>query len=370
MSFISHPQLLKAQKVLYMTHLAIGDFIYQGALLQALKNKYPNIKLDIWIDDCRNKQHSWHKSRNTVLCQWIQEVNFIDEIYPIVNSKLERNKLIEKAKKQDYDLIIFVGKNRSHKYAQIARKISSTAYVVCSHSNVNCFSRLIHYRNINNSFDFKSIIAQKNHITEVYQSCFSKLFGLKENEVGEQKEISIPIHSSYESDAKTFFESHFKTKKNESTTVFINHISTSKKRDYPWSALKAVILDIEKSYSNMCFIINTPPHLTANTQQNISHDQQLKALKIAVFSAKSNFFQLPAIMNLADVVLTVETSTTHLAVCLNKPQVVIMHNKLPLWQPRKNCTILTGNGNASSVPPTQVNNALKSVIDKKILLAQ
>jgi hypothetical protein len=36
-------------KVLYMSHLALGDYIYQGAFLKALTESYPNIKLDIWI---------------------------------------------------------------------------------------------------------------------------------------------------------------------------------------------------------------------------------------------------------------------------------------------------------------------------------
>lgn len=43
-------------KVLYMSHLALGDYIYQGAFLKALTESYPNIKLDIWIDDCRKKR--------------------------------------------------------------------------------------------------------------------------------------------------------------------------------------------------------------------------------------------------------------------------------------------------------------------------
>jgi hypothetical protein len=44
-------------KVLYMSHLALGDYIYQGPFLKALADTYPNIKLDVWIDDCRKKRN-------------------------------------------------------------------------------------------------------------------------------------------------------------------------------------------------------------------------------------------------------------------------------------------------------------------------
>ncbi|MGB0458681.1 MAG: hypothetical protein ACPGGM_01565 [Porticoccaceae bacterium] len=43
-------------RILYMSHLALGDYIYQGPFLRALTESNPNIRLDIWIDDCRKKR--------------------------------------------------------------------------------------------------------------------------------------------------------------------------------------------------------------------------------------------------------------------------------------------------------------------------
>lgn len=43
-------------KILYMSHLALGDYIYQGPFFKALVESHPNIRLDIWIDDCRKKR--------------------------------------------------------------------------------------------------------------------------------------------------------------------------------------------------------------------------------------------------------------------------------------------------------------------------
>ena len=39
-----------------MSHLALGDFVYHGALLKAIKQAYPNLEIDIWMDDCRDKK--------------------------------------------------------------------------------------------------------------------------------------------------------------------------------------------------------------------------------------------------------------------------------------------------------------------------
>ena len=49
--------LSSCRKLLYMSHLALGDYIYQGPFLKALANNYPDLQLDIWIDDCRREKN-------------------------------------------------------------------------------------------------------------------------------------------------------------------------------------------------------------------------------------------------------------------------------------------------------------------------
>ena len=126
-SLISHDQLVNARRLLYMTHLAIGDFIYQGVWLNALKEKYPHIAIDIWFDDCRRKPHSWAAGRNKTLGEWLETDGSFDTIYPIVSDLAERKAQIAAASSKGYDLIVFVGKNRSEQFAKIARQISSWA---------------------------------------------------------------------------------------------------------------------------------------------------------------------------------------------------------------------------------------------------
>jgi ADP-heptose:LPS heptosyltransferase len=58
-SLISHRQLTDARRLLYMTHLAIGDYIYQGVWLKALKQKYPQLAIDIWCDARRVAADRW-----------------------------------------------------------------------------------------------------------------------------------------------------------------------------------------------------------------------------------------------------------------------------------------------------------------------
>ena len=58
-----------------------------------------------------------------------------------------------------------------------------------------------------------------------------------------------------------------------------------------------------------------------------------------------------------DVVITVDTATSHLAASLGKPQVAIMADDVKLWQPPGDSLILEGNGKASSVAPSRVVEA-------------
>ena len=57
--------LTNKSKILYMTHLALGDYVYQGAFLKALADAYSGLQIDVWIDDCRSNQKSWHSGRNS-----------------------------------------------------------------------------------------------------------------------------------------------------------------------------------------------------------------------------------------------------------------------------------------------------------------
>ena len=77
------------------------------------------------------------------------------------------------------------------------------------------------------------------------------------------------------------------------------------------------------------FIINIPPEnnklvneLTEKLQKNV-----------ILFTANKNFFELPAMVANCSFVISVETSTMHIAQALKIPQIALMRSKSPDWKP-------------------------------------
>lgn len=342
-----------------MTHLAIGDFVYQGVWLRALKAKYPHLTIDIWFDDCRSKPHSWAIGRNKILVEWIDAIGDFEDIYPIVASLPERSGAIKKAQARHYDVIVFVGKNRSEQFAKIARQISPSASIVASKSRslTHFFGQWNHFKKLDGVFSYDKIAHNSHHVTDLYAQCFKTALGLEVNDlIDGNKQLSISIKEEYNARATPVVASLTENDPNK-LVVFINHLSTATKKDYPWTQVKSLILLLRSRYSNLVFIINTPPDQFKPVADEINRDKQLSSLPITTFTALNNFFELPAMMALSDIVIGVDTATAHLAVCMGKPQVTIMASDFKLWQPSGDSIILEGSGKARSITPDQVADA-------------
>ena len=363
---VSHQQLLDAKRVLYMTHLAIGDFVYQGVWLSALKAKYPHLSIDIWFDDCRRRPHEWASGRNQILTEWIDAIGDFGDVYPIVSNIAQREQFIAKAQQQDYDLVVFVGKNRAAQYAHLARKISPKGRVVATTSGVNFLSKWLYFNKLDDVISYDDIANSTQHITELYGQCFGQLLGLNTTDlVSGYTQLMIQPEAQFTEQAKQIITAL--TGGDTSKRVcFINHLSTAEKKDYPWSQLKTVMLKLAQQYPQLVFIINTPPNKLAVVQQDVNADKVLSAIPIRVFTALDNFFQLPALMAECDFCFSVDTATAHLAVSMGVPQVTVMASSFKLWQPLGDSLILEGSGKASSVEPETVVKACKAQLDKII----
>lgn len=341
-----------------MTHLAIGDFIYQGVWLNALKTKYPHLIIDIWFDDCRRKPHSWAAGRNKTLGEWLDADGSFGAIYPIVDNLAERKTQIAAAREKDYELIVFVGKNRSEQFAKIARQISSSAFAVATRSKPlsNPLAKWWYFHRLDGQMSFDKYARKYQRITNIYASIFGKVFGLTTEDAGGRKLLTMKYDARYEVEAREFIAS-FRDGDERTRFVFLNHLSTATRKDYPWDKLKEVILALNKQYENLAFVVNSPPDKFDETRAQIEQDEQLKEVAVKAFTARDSFFELPAVMAECDIVITVDTATSHLAASLGKPQVAIMANDIKLWQPPGDSLILEGNGRASSIAPTQVVEA-------------
>ena len=357
-SLISHSQLVAAKRLLYMTHLAIGDFIYQGVWLNALKAKYPHLVIDIWFDDCRRRPHSWAAGRNKLLCELLEAEGSFDVVHPIVSDITARQTQIDLAKNRDYDLIVFIGKNRSEQFAKVARQISSSAFIVAAKSKPlnNFLAKWWYFSKLDGNFSYERFAARNAHVTQLYRECFRKVFGLTMEDTQGRQFLEVQFDPRYQSQARELIGSYGRGD-SKKLVVFVNHLSTSSKKDYPWDQLRKVLLTLNDRYENLAFIISTAPDKFEQISSFIKKDRLLGALEIGSFTATESFFQLPALMAECDIVISVDTATTHLAASLGKPQVAIMANGQKLWQPLGDSLILEGNGKASSVTAAQVVEA-------------
>lgn len=357
-SLISHTQLGNARRLLYMSHLAIGDYLYQGVWLNALKAKYPELGIDVWFDDCRRKPHSWAAGRNRTLGEWLGAEGSFDTLYPIVGNLSERKTQIAAARDRDYDLIVFVGKNRSEQFAKVARQISSSAFIVATSSKPlgKPLAKWWYFRRLDARLSFDDYAQKYRRITKIYAAIFNAIFGLTAEDAGHQELLKIKYAADYVQKAKRFIDS-FPAEDKQRALVFVNHISTGARKDYPWAQTRAVILELNKRFSNLAFIVNSPPDRFAETRTQIESDDELREVAISAFTATDSFFELPAVMAECDFSISVDTATSHLAASLSVPQVVIMANDVKLWQPPGQSIILEGSGRAASVVPTRVVEA-------------
>lgn len=342
-----------------MTHLAIGDFVYQRACLQAIKTAFPQLKIDIWIDDCRSKPKPWHEGRNSTLVQWLSGEDYIDKIYPIASDLEHRGKLIDEAQKYQYDLVFYMALHRAKRFASIARKISPKGFVV---GNAEPFihsplANLLDYPKLNRRYNLNQT-SQLPHISDIYQERFRQAFAVQPQQ--HHNQLTIPIEWQHQAN-NTLARLTESQGTNNPSTLFVNHLSTSPKRNVDWQDLVKVIAHASKKFSNLFFVINLPPSEFESVTKKLKAEPLLPQARILPYCATEHFYQLPAMIKACDMVLTVETAIMHLAASLNVPQLVLMRKGAQQWQPKQASKILYGDKRVDQISVEQIHQELKNL---------
>ena len=347
-----------------MTHLALGDYVYQGAFLHQLKIRYPNIKLDIWIDDCRTKQKSWHNGRNSTLQQWLANESHIDHIYPIAESNQSRDDMIKLAQQQEYDYIVFVATNRAASYLDIAKRISEKA-VIAGTEPQGFFTKLINQRKFSKVNPLISLdhLKQSEHISDFYNHIFSQLFASPLEKSQRLRRITFPQKFTDEAKAQiAVWRNSFELA--DGPTVFINHLSTNDKRDWQLIQVKELMQALAKDNSDILFILNAPPHKYQEISKWCNLQFEESNLVIAAFSATKNFFQLPALMQTCDLTISVETAIMHLASSLKLSQIALIRKSASRWCPLGAEIVLKGDKRVDRISVSQVIKEAQKCLKK------
>jgi heptosyltransferase III len=334
---IPHELLQKSDRILFLTHLAIGDFTYMQNYFKEFSAKYPHLKIDLWVDEGRGKSIlcRWKKQSNYILYDWLKSCSFFNKIYKNTASWWQLKKILKEAKKQNYPIVVSLTIFRRHRYAKYARKITSKGFcaAIGDLEKKRCFIKNYYLKKINKLVGYKiKVFEKQSHITNHYANWFDALFNLKVEREKRYPFVDIPKVWLCNAKLKFLKWGINEKQRTEQKTIFINSFAKTEKRC--WTRQHVIeLIGLLRQYDdfyNTNFVINVMPDKYKDFEKGLKN---YSARKIFLFTAANNYFQLPAILSLCDLVISVETSIIHLASAVHVPVLALMRQKNPEWVP-------------------------------------
>lgn len=354
----------KAKKILFIAHLALGDFTYLQNYFRAFSQHYPHIKIDLWVDEVRRTSDAskWPQLKKYVLYDWVAACPFFNKIYRENYSPDLLKSSLKEAQAENYPIVISLATLRPHRYARLAREISPTGFVAGMRKKEGALSiiRCSHYKNLNASLDIYSLSQNdERHISDIYATWFSSLFGIRVTP--DQRFPFVEIPEKWKSYAEKAFESWGIGSKGKQV-VFVNPYAKTEKRCWPLEHVGLLINEMSKQaqWNNAYFIINAMPHNVPDVESmRINHQLE----RTFTFSAEENFFQLPAILRQCDLVISVETAVMHLANAVHVPVIALMRQKNPEWVPidKANSKVITAKHRRDWVKEISVEEVMEAL---------
>lgn len=333
-TLITKEQLNKSKNILFIVHLAIGDYAYLQNGLFAFHQKYPHLLIDLFIDEGRRTPDpsKWEGLSHYILYDWVRSCGFINKAYDKTFSPQGYQNSIAEAKACQYSIVCALTTLSQHHYAQLALEISQNKSITIAtkkRTSFFKFKRREIYKRLTGTIP---IFIPKNnyHISDVYAYWFRVLADINLTKKERYPFINIP--EKWDKKATEIVINQTKSFNEKIFNIFINSFSKEDKRSWP---LDNVFILIEKMRAthlggNSFFWINSMPD-NKKTIEEIITKKKLK--NIAVFTAIENFFELPAILSKMDLIISVETAIIHLANTVKVPVIALMRLKNPEWIP-------------------------------------
>jgi heptosyltransferase III len=311
--------LEKSNKILFIGGVAIGDFCYLHNYFKALHEQYPNLKIDLWHDEHRGKSCllRWKSKKHDIVYEWLESCAFFNKIYKNVGAWWHLPKLFKRLRQEDYPIVVCLFDLRVVRTERFAKLISPQGFVVRA-VDTSAFDSTI------NAFAY----------------LFKKVFGVELS--AEQRTLSFKIPDKWINITKSRID-EFGIKKDHKI-IFLNSFAKDIKRCWDIEQVIGLInlLEHEKHFLNASFIINALPDKKEGILKIVKNNW---LHRVHVFAAQKSFFELPAVISLCDLVISVDTSVVHLAYALNKPLVALMRQKNAYIFPKtlKTCAVFTHN---------------------------
>lgn len=337
MQLIPASRLARADKILFIAHLAIGDFTYLQNFFQAFSQAHPHVQVHIWIDEVRRTtdEAKWGYLKNYALYDWAEQCPFFAKVYRRTYSPQLLAESIAEARSEHYPLVVSLATLRPPQYARLARQVGPDAWVVGMRRKPRWYapSDWLAYRGLDASFARFSPFAGY-HITDEYADWFRQLSGLEVN--GEQRLPFVDIPAQWQQYAQSqlleWGVDNPTTASGKPALVFINPFAKTKKRCWPVARVADLIqaLQARPEWAQTRFVINATPQEIEQARAQIADRLPPNTYW---FSAQQSFFQLPAILQRCGLIISVETAVMHLANAVHVPVVALMRRKNPEWAP-------------------------------------
>jgi heptosyltransferase III len=353
--------LKKSDKILFIAHLALGDFTYLQNCFQAFAQAHPHIKMHLWVDEVRRTRDAtqWEHLKKYSLYDWVASCPFFDKVYTRTYSPALYDESIREARQHAYPIVVSLATLRPHRYASLARAIAPDGFVAGMKKPAGLL-RLHHhlgYRKLSAAISPSGLSKQPGHISNVYADWFRQLFDLEIPLSERFPFVNIPDQwKSYAHDQLAAWDFDKRQRK----LVFINPFAKTKKRCWPLERVAELIIAMKKQHAwrDACFIVNAVPQELANAKKVID---AYALERTRLFSAEENFFQLPALLSCCDLIISVETAVMHLANAVHIPVVALMRQKNPEWVPvdTNNSTVITALRRQDWVDAISVEQVMK-----------
>ncbi|MGN6389595.1 MAG: glycosyltransferase family 9 protein [Burkholderiaceae bacterium] len=365
---IPDERLARAGKILFITHLALGDYTYLQNCFKAFAEAYPHIRIHLWVDEVRRTSDAskWEQLKNYSLYDWVAACPFFDKVYQRTYSPELLRESIREAQAEKYDVVVSLAVVRPHRYASMAREISASGFVAGIGTRMNLFQTLLqpHHRRALDRLDarispYSANIDEPAHISDIYAGWFRQLFGL---DIPPEKRfpfVEIPV-DWLQYAAKQI--GRWGVNKHDSKLIFLNPFAKTRKRCWPLERIADLVnaMRREAAWRDAFFIVNAVPSELGNVKKMIATHGLART---EAFSAEDNFFQLPAVLSQCDLAISVETAVMHLANAVHVPVIALMRKKNPEWVPidRKNSIVITTARRSAWVKDIPVNDVMEAL---------
>lgn len=328
-------QLLdQSKKVLFIAHLAIGDFTYLQNGFEAFKKAYPHLKMDLFIEEvrCTSDAKKWPFLKKYSLYDWVETCDCFHKVYRENYSPELRAMSIQEAKLEAYPIVVSIETLASLNGAGLAREIAGDKGFTAAMDIRYKWYQLAQKRDLKKVDALIDVVkpdqGKARHISDDYAYWFAQIGGVMMFKEDRYPFVNIP--SKWQENAKSQLH-HWGVKPNQ-PIVFINHIAKNPRRSWKLDQVRELIelMQALPKWQETFFIINGIPEIFPEIEALI----KTHGLKNTVpFSALDNFFQLPAMLQESDLIISVETAVMHLANAVNVPVIALMRIKTLEWVP-------------------------------------